>query len=272
VWLSAHSRGIGRIILNTLPEWLLFIVFAGGTAVVCVAALLIVRRYLEAWRSIEWSQVVVGVSAMVMTLFALILALAVVTLEGSFGDARDSVQNEANSLTELIEDMRVFPPSARRRVNAAVRAYANEVRGKEFDVMHEGETDPVAALELHRLITAVQSVQPATLVQRSFYDSAAMAVSRILDERHERLAAATGSLPSAYWILIFLTGATGLATTLLLRAHTLAVEVVMVTAVALVVGAGILTTLLLDYPFSGSIAVSSTPFDQVLAHVPAGTR
>jgi Protein of unknown function (DUF4239) len=263
---------MGRTILNALPEWLLFIVFAGGSAVVCVSSLLLVRRFIGIRRTLESSHVLVGVSAIVMTLFSLFIAFAVLTLDASFRGASDSVQSEANSLTQIVQDMRVFPAPARLRVDDAVRAYANEVRGHEFAAMRNGDSDPATERAFNRLVAAVQSIQPSTGAQRAFYGSAVTALDGMLEQRHQRLAAATGSLPQAFWVLIFLTAATGLATTLLLKAETLATEVLMLGAVAIVVGAGILTILLLDYPFSGSVSVSNEPFADVLAHLPAGAR
>jgi hypothetical protein len=50
-----------------------------------------------------------------------------------------------------------------------------------------------------------------------------------------------------------------LATTLLLTTHRTGVDVALVVSVAVIVGAGIFTALILEYPFSGSIAVSSAP-------------
>jgi Protein of unknown function (DUF4239) len=262
----------GRALLNTLPEWALFMLFAGGTAALCVASLLPVRRLVGTWRSPESSQVLVGVAAMLMTIFALVIAFAVVTLDASFSGARDSVQSEANSLTEIVQDMQVFPPPARLRVDAAVRSYVNEVRGHEFAAMRQGEAHPAAARALDRLVVALQSIRPSTPAQRAFYDAAVTAVGRVLDQRQKRLAAARGSLPQAFWILVFLTAAAGLAMTLLVRVETLAVDVFVVAVIGIVVGSAILTTLLLDYPFSGSVAVSSEPFVRVLEHLPAGAR
>lgn len=227
---------------------------------------MVVRRVVGRWRTVESSQVLVGVSAIVMTLFALVVAFAVFTLDASFRAASDSVQAEANSLTELAQDLRVFPSRTRLRAAAAIRSYARRVHDHEFEAMRDGEEDPATARAFDQVVAAIQSIRPASPVQNAFYRSAVDAVGRVLQERQKRLTAARGSLPESFWVLIILTGAVGLATTLLLRAEALAVELLMVGAVGIVVGAGVLTTLLLDYPFSGSIAVSADPFRDVLVH------
>ena len=206
-----------------------------------------------------------------MTLFALVIAFAVVTLDSNFSSASGNVQDEANSLGQVVQGMRAFPAPSRGRVEVAVRAYVDEVRDHEFAAMRDGHDDPRAERALDRLFAAVQSVQPATQAQREFYNSAVAAVGIVLDERHKRLAAARESLPAAFWVLIFLTAAASLATALFLKVEAPGLEVLMVAILALVIGAGILTTLLVEYPFSGSVAVSSEPFTQgALAELPRG--
>lgn len=57
-------------------------------------------------------------------------------------------------------------------------------------------------------------------------------------------------------------------TTLFFKASHPWLEVLLIAIVAIVVSAGLLSVVLLDYPFSGSISVSDSPFlTGVLAHL-----
>jgi hypothetical protein len=47
----------------------------------------------------------------------------------------------------------------------------------------------------------------------------------------------------------------------LIQTHHTPVDVAIVVTIAIVVGAGLLTAVILQYPFSGSIAVKSDPFN-----------
>jgi hypothetical protein len=59
-----------------------------------------------------------------------------------------------------------------------------------------------------------------------------------------------------------------LLTSVLIRTHQLAIDLVLVVFVAIVVGGGFVTAAVLEYPFSGSIAVSSEAYESgPLAHV-----
>ena len=52
-----------------------------------------------------------------------------------------------------------------------------------------------------------------------------------------------------------------LAVSLLIQTHYPRVDAAIVTTIAVVVSAGLLTAVLLEYPFSGTIAVTTKPFD-----------
>lgn len=245
-----------------MPEWALFVAVTGGVVIVSVTALLVVVRKLPDWRDNDSSQVVIGVAAMAMTFFALVIAFAVVSLDNSFQNAQGNVQDEANALTQIVHDVRAFPPADKREIDAAVAAYIAEVRTHEFPALRDGKDDPRAAARFDRLFTEVQSLQPSTQTQRAFHAELVKSVNSVVTDRQNRLTAASSSLPEAFWILIGLTAVVSIVSTLFLKTSTLGLDVVLVTIVAVVVGAGIMTTLLLQYPFSGSVAVSSDPFVQ----------
>jgi hypothetical protein len=255
-----------------MPEWALFVLVTGGVALVAVAALLAVRRKLSGWRETDSSQIVVGVAAMAMTFFALVIAFAVVSLDNSLGDAQRNVQNEANALTQIVHDMRVFPDADRHRIDTAVAAYVEEVRQHEFKALHDGTSDARPALLLDRLFAAVQALQPSSQIQHGFYSAAVASLNTVVSDRQNRLSAASSALPEAFWILIGLTAVLSVLSTLFLKTTAVGLDIVLVSIVAIVVGAGILTTLLLEYPFSGSVAISSDPFAQgVLGQLPGVT-
>lgn len=56
---------------------------------------LVVRHRLDSWRTDASSAIVVAVAAMVMTLFALVLAFAAVNLYQGYNDASANVTEEA---------------------------------------------------------------------------------------------------------------------------------------------------------------------------------
>jgi hypothetical protein len=252
--------GLSRTILNSMPDWALFVVIVGGVVIGALAGLFLSRRYLAHWRTTADGPVVAAVATMVMTLFALVLAFAVVTLYDQYSAASDGVTAEATDLSQIVRDSHVFPPATQLKIDRAVKAYIVEVRDNEFPLMHAGKEDQVANDLFQDIFAAFQSYNPQTTAQVGFYNSAVNQLNDAVTQRRARLEEVNAALPSAFAALLFLSALVSILTTFFLSTENSTLEVVLVASVAVIVGAGLLTALLLQYPFSGSVAVSSHPF------------
>lgn len=201
-----------------------------------------------------------------MTLFALVLAFAAVNLYDSYRIAFGNVEDEANSLAQIARDVQVFPQPGRAKVDRAIVRYIHEVEAKEFPDMRTGGSDPGVNTRIDGVFTAVQGLNPQANVQKAFYSSAVEKLNDMVAQRRTRISAADATLPKALVGLLLLTAALSVAITWFLKVEARGTEIVLVGAVAMVVGAGLLTILLLEYPFSGSVAVSSEPFTKGVLH------
>ena len=172
-----------------MPDWALFVVIVGGVLIGALLGLFLSRRYLAHWRSTADGPVVAAVATMVMTLFALVLAFAVVTLYDQFSAASDSVTAEATDLSQIIRDSHVFPPATQlSKIDHAVKAYIVEVRGKEFPLMHAEQGEDETASDLFQdIFTAFQNYNPQTTAQVGFYNSAVNQLNDAVTQRRARL-------------------------------------------------------------------------------------
>ena len=173
----------------------------------------------------------------------------------------NNVAAEATSLTELVEDAGTFPPVVRRRIERAVAEYVVEVREREFETLRNGNADSRAEQLLANLHEVVQSYSPVTTAQQTFYSAVNEQLHTIVSERESRLDAAHTAIPKPLLYLMILLGVLTLAITLLIVTHSRAVDVAIIVTVAVVISSGLLTAEILQYPFSGSIAVNSAPFN-----------
>jgi uncharacterized protein DUF4239 len=257
---------MARTLLNHLSDWAIGLIFIAISVAIALVALRLVQRFLPGWREAESGEQVVGVGQMVMTIFALVLAFVILNLYNGFQSAAENVSAEANSLSTVMRDAQAFPSADRHRIDHAVAAYAEVVRKREFEQLTQGREDPQARRRLALLISAVQGYSPVTESQRAFYRSLVDELNAVSGERQKRVEAAESSIPGPLLALILVSGAVLLGTSLLIRAHRPAVDIALVASVAVIVGLGLFTAVILQYPFSGSIAVSSSPF----AHVQTG--
>lgn len=251
---------MSRTLLNSMADWELFLVIVGIVLAGSLAGHFLTRRYLAPLRTAADAGVVAGVTAIVMTLFAFVLAFGVVSLYDQFNAARDSVSGEASNLAQIVRDSRGFPQETQTTIDGAVRAYVIELRQRSFPRMHDGYDDSAASKLFGKIFEAVQGYEPKTQSQIAFYGSAVAQLNEAVTHRRERRTLINATLPRAFATLIILTAILSVVTTFFVVTDSRALEVVLVSAVAIIVGAGLLTVLLLEYPFSGSVAVSSQPY------------
>lgn len=260
-----------RPILNTIPDWGLLLIVVAAFPSSAVSAFLAVRRWLPHWRTSP--EIVVAVGAMVMTLFALVLAFAAVNLYTGYTDAQDNVAQEADALGQITRDVRAFPTPERDRIDDALIAYIRVVHDVEFPAMRSGDAshEHAGIPATNRLFALVQGYEPRTESQKAFYGAAVERLNELATLRRNRISAADSSLARSFWTLLLLTAVVSIALTFFLATKNTALDVVLISAVSLVVGAGLLTIVLLEYPFSGSVSVSGDPFvSGTLANLLAG--
>jgi hypothetical protein len=198
---------------------------------------------------------------MVMTMFAVLLAFVIVNLYSTYNSAVDNVAAEATSMTELVQDAGAFPPVVRRRIERAVAQYVVEIRVHEFRALTAGHAAPRAQPLLANIHQIVQGYSPVTTAQQTFYTAVNEQLHTIVGERESRLDAAETSIPKPLLYLMIVLAVLTLAMTLLIVTHNRAVDVAIVVTVAIVISSGLFTAEILQYPFSGSIAVNSEPFN-----------
>jgi Protein of unknown function (DUF4239) len=243
-------------------------VFIGGIVLLTLGALYLVIRFLPAWRSEASAQGIIGVDAMAMTLFALVLAFVVVNLYNDYSSASGDVTDEANALGNVVQDARAFPPDERLFVDRAVGRYVSEVRDNEFDDLATGDSDREAQARALDIVAALQAYAPRTTTERTFYAAATDQLNVFLAERENRVAKADTEIPFPLLALLVFLSILTIAVALLIQTHHRAVDVALVVTVAVIVASGMLTALILQYPYSGSIAVESDPLEQgSLAHL-----
>jgi hypothetical protein len=256
------QAAVGRDLDNHVADWGLALIIVGGTVIIMLVAYALVKRFLRAWRAESSSQTVAGITAMVMTMFAVLVAFVIVNLYSSYESAANNVALEATSLSDLVRDAGDFPPAARTRIERAVAQYVVQVRQQEFHTLRQGHADPRTQQLLDNLFRAVQSYEPQTNAQQSFYGAALDQLHAIADERESRIQAAETAIPDPLLYLLILLAVLTLATSLVIDTHHDGLDVAVVVVLAVVVSAGLFTAVILQYPFSGSIAVSSEPFDR----------
>jgi hypothetical protein len=152
-----------------------------------------------------------------------------------------------------------------------IAAYAAAVRSDEWHRMRDGNESAVAWAHVTDMFRVLQTFEPKTPSENSFYDAAVGKLDDLVSARRQRLSSASEGLPGTFQILLVVGAVILIMFFYLVRAPGLRTQVLIVTAVATMISFNLLVALVLEYPFSGQVAVSSSPFSQgALAEVTGG--
>lgn len=249
-----------RWLLNSLTTVQLGLLIVGGGIFVSVAGFLLVRRFIPSETRIENNEVAGILLGLLGAFYGIVLGFAIVVLFEDYRAADQSVKDETTALAQLYRDTDLFPAAVRADVGRTIAQYGIAVRTLEWPLMRDGHESRRAHDLLGALYKEVESVTPRTDDQKAFYSQAVVTLGTLVSARRVRLNAADESLPTPFQVLL-VGGALVLIVFLFffgmtnVRAHLL-----MVTAVSTVLTFSLLLVLLLAFPFSGQVSVSSSPF------------
>jgi hypothetical protein len=249
-----------RWLLNTFPTWVLAVIVIGGFVLIALGGLALVRRYLPAVRSGEGNEFASVMNGVIAAVYGVFLAFAIVALYEQFHEAQEGVRSEAAALARVVVNTEGLPAPQAVAMKGAVTGYRDTVIGEEWRAMEDGESADRAWEQMEDLYAVLNGFEPSGPKQETFYAASLDAVNELVDARRSRLHAAEAELPGAIMLLLFGGGVLTLAFTLIFGVPQPRMHMAMSIALAVLLGFALLVALILDYPFSGEVAVSTQPY------------
>jgi hypothetical protein len=245
-----------------VPVWGLALLFIGCAMAVSAGGFWLARRTDFRSPSTGADTYVSAFGTRASTLFGILLVFVIVSEYGSFQGAGKTVRTEATSLAEVIRNTQSFPAGPRARIRSAVAAYGDEVVHNEWPLMEQGEGSDVASDRLDGIQHALASFDPSTESDKAFYGTAVSNFDDVVSGRRDRLQEANDHIPSPLLALLFAGAIVFILTMLVFSGARDSLLLCLILLLAAVVGAGLFATVVLDYPFSGSLAVSPDAFHE----------
>jgi len=263
-----------RSIVDTVPTLLLVLLVVGFVVGTVLLAVWAVRRLVPATREGFDAEVSSQMLGVVASLFGLLLAFVVVIEFQAFSAAGDTVQTEADGLAAITRDSHSFDGHGGEEVRAAIGVYLRVVVNEEWALMREGKASQAAWDGLDGVFRTMQAATPATASEQSFYDDSVRRLNVVLDARRDRIVASSDSdLPLVIAALILVGSIVILGYVTLVGSKSVAFHMIGAGSIAVVVGFSLVVLLLLQFPFSGGLAVDSSPFKEgALAPLLAGSK
>ena len=259
-----------RWLLNTFPTWALVLLIVGGAMAIGIGGFLTMRRFVPSLEAHADSRSLSSAFGMTTGLFSFVLAFTIGQLYANFTRANADAKQEATVLAQVLRTSNGLGSGPAAAIRAEVLRYANDVRTQEWKLMEHGQSSVTAWEDVDRMYNTLDA-RRTTLGSNPFYSQTLSRINDLVVARRTRLDDANLSLPPVFQVMLLLGAVLALSTTFYFKPFGEGIQLAMIGAASALVGTAMLVALMLDYPYSGSIAVSSAPFKAATLLLLSGT-
>jgi Protein of unknown function (DUF4239) len=229
-----------------------------------VGGLVLVQRLVPIERRQEHNDVAGFIYAVLGVAYAVLLGLMVVADWQDWQQAQETATQEANELDAVFWLAHGLPEPEGRHIQELARSYARVEVLKEWPLMERGKSSPKAYELLDEMRASVEALHPTKDAQTVLYDNLLQRLHELGDARRGRLLQAEEGLPAILWAVLLVGGVITVGFTYLFGLRSTTVHVLMVAALALIIGLVLFTVAALDFPFKGDVRIGPEAFEQAL--------
>jgi hypothetical protein len=250
-------------LLNDAPLWLVIPALLFLLELYSIGLMLFCRWKWGADRLKVNNEVAGFKFSVIGVLYAVLLAYIVIVVWQDYNGTATAVRNEAKAVGDLTALSYALPDAEGNEIRTLVADYAHEVRQNEWQTMAQGLPSATTAHALAHLTHAIFALQ-ATQIRDPLLQQALQLLATIEDSRNERLDSANGSVPPIVWLVLVAGGLITLGYPALFGTSSIAAQILMTAALAALVALALLPAILLDFPFTGPVTLSSDAFEEAL--------
>ena len=229
-----------------------------------VGGLVLVHRLVPIERRLEHNDVAGFIYAVLGVAYTVLLGLMVVAVWQDWQAAQDSATQEANDLAAVFWLAHGLPEPDGRHIQELARDYARVEVRVEWPLMRGGKSSPKPYDLLDGMKASLEAIHPTNEAQAALYNNELERLQELGGARRARLLEADQGLPAILWAVLLVGGVITVSFTYLFGLRSTTVHVLMVAALAFVIGLVLFTVAALDYPFRGDVRIGPEAFKQVL--------
>jgi len=249
--------------LTTLPLWLSALLLVALPTGIAMVGPFVVRRHVRLERLRSNNEVAGFKFATVGVLYAVLLAFAIIVVWEKFNVAENDVAREAGAATTIYRLTDGMTAERRTALRGAMTTYLSAAIKKDWPAMERGAVDPDVTTALSNIYTTLLNGHA-----NAGTDTVLMAeILRQLDEistaRRARFVTADGNVPDILWFVLFGGAVVTVGFTFFFGTPNIHAQALMTGALAALVFSALLTVIVIDHPFAGSVRVEP----EALLHV-----
>ena len=200
----------------------------------------------------------------VSLVYGALLGFTIVVGWEQFSSAEANVSREASTLTTMYRQTVGMPVPEQTRMRQLLRNYTTAVAGPEWEkaVREGGGTENArdALNEMYRVLGSEQSSVASNPISQKFLDK----VDTLASERSQRILDAKPRIPGLLWTGLLFGGVVLVALGGFMRLGSVRAHLLLLSAVAVLLGLLLFTNFWLDHPFGNQLGVTSEPYEQSL--------
>ncbi len=250
--------------LTTQPLWLLGSVLVGLATVLAMAGPVLVRRRVGFDR-LSLNNEIAGLKfGTVGTLYAVLLAFAIVIVWGKFSDADNAAAQEAAAtatLYRLADGIAGDPGTAFRD---RLTHYARSAATEDWPAMERGGGSRATTRALDAAYQALLTFSPTDGRGGALLSEALHQLDLVTQARRARVSMASGIVPGVLWFVLVGGAFLTVGFTLFFGAENLRVQATMTGVLTFLIFSGLFVVIAIDHPFAGSVKVGPHALSAVL--------
>src|ERR687883_1713582 len=248
------------------------VLVVGGACLLSLAGFEVVHRLVPAQTRQRHNDVAGFIYAALGVIYAVLLALVVISVWEEYQAASATVEQEANATAEIFWLGHELPEPEGTHLQQLARSYAEEVVHKEWPLMAQGKQPPLEEEAgtpagwnlIDNIRASIHGFEPHTKAEEQLYAEGLDQVGRLGDARRTRLIASEEGVPGILWPVLIFGGIAAVGFTYLFGLENTWAHRLMVVTLAAVIGLVLFTIGAMEHPFSGGARIGTGAFDLVL--------
>lgn len=258
---------VAHSLVAHIPSVLLGLIMVAIASTFSTVGILLVRRYVGFDKLRDHNDVAGPIFGTLGVLYAVLLAFVVIVSWENYDRAHMDVVAEANNYANIYRNASGFGEEFRTEIRERMDSYLQTVIDEEWPLLARGGRSPEVQRLADEFWQLVGQYEPKTEGEKIFLGECVSQMNEAGEYRRQRLVDAQTGIHPLLWFVLLTGGFITVAFTFFFGAKNVVVQLVMTNMLAVVIALILLTTLELDHPFSGDVALRAEPFKQVLLFI-----
>ena len=250
--------------LTTLPLWLSTLLIVALPTVIAMIGPFVVRHFVPFKRLHSNNEVAGFKFATVGVLYAVLLAFAIIVVWEKFNDSENVVAKEAGAAATIYRLSDGLSAERRTALRGVMNAYLSAAIAKDWPAMERGTLDPGVTTALSNIYVTLLNARAAAGPDTVLMTEILRQLDDISAARRARFVTADGNIPDILWFVLFGGAIVTVGFTFFFGTQNLRAQALMTGALAALVFSALLTVIVIDHPFAGSVKVEPEALEHVL--------